>query len=147
MTQPRVRVGVVIPQDDQILLVRHRKGDRTYWMLPGGGLDYGETFARCAEREVHEETGLTISAERVLYLSEAICPRGTRHILNVFMLARLQGGSLLAPVGDVIEEVAFQPVDALQSLTLYPAIAPEIVASHQAGYAGEMRYLGSLWVD
>lgn len=147
MMQPRVRVGVIIPREDHLLLVRHRKADKTYWMLPGGGLDYGETFAQCAEREVHEETGLSITAERVLFLSEAICPRGTRHILNVFMLARLEGGSLMAPVGDVIEEVAFKPVSDLEAMTLYPAIAPHIVASHQQGYLGDMRYLGSLWVD
>ena len=147
MTQPRVRVGVVIPHEDQILLVRHRKGEKTYWMLPGGGLDYGETFAVCAEREVHEETGLRIKTERMLYISEAICPRGSRHILNVFMLARLEGGTVALPEGDVIEEVAFHPVSALETLTLYPAIASEIVAAHQNAYSDEIRYLGSLWVE
>lgn len=147
MTQPRVRVGVVIPHEDQILLVRHRKGPKTYWMLPGGGLDYGETFSACAEREVHEETGLKIKTERMLYISEAICPRGTRHVLNVFMLARLEGGSIVVPEGDVIEEVAFHPVHSLEGLTLYPAIATEIIAAHQRDYQGEIRYLGALWVD
>jgi ADP-ribose pyrophosphatase YjhB (NUDIX family) len=147
MSQPRVRVGVLIPQDDQILLVRHRKGDKTYWMLPGGGLDAGETFAVCAEREVHEETGLQIKTERMLYISEAICPRGTRHVVNVFMLARLEGGTVSLPENDVIEEVAFHPVSALSEITLYPAIAPEIIAAHRNGYQGEIRYLGSLWAD
>ena len=147
MTQPRVRVGVVIPHDDQILLVRHRKGEKTYWMLPGGGLDFGETFASCAEREVLEETGLKIKAGRMLYISEAICPRGSRHVLNVFMLARLEGGTLTIPEGDVIEEAAFHPVSALEGLTLYPAIASEIIAAHRNAYQDEIRYLGSLWVD
>lgn len=147
MTQPRIRVGVVLPHEDQILLVRHRKQDKTYWMLPGGGLDYGETFAQCAEREVLEETGLSIKAERVLYLSEAICPRGSRHILNVFMLGRLEGGSLMVPHEDVIEEVGFRPVSGLEALTLYPAIAPQIIETHRAGYPEGIRYLGSLWVD
>lgn len=147
MTQPRVRVGVIIPHEDQILLVRHRKGDKTYWMLPGGGLDFGETFAQCAEREVHEETGLTIKAERVLYLSEAICPKGSRHVLNIFMLASLEGGSLVIPEGDVIEEAAFHPVNDLEGLTLYPAVASELVAAHRNAYPSDIRYLGSLWVD
>ncbi len=147
MTQPRVRVGVVIPHDDQILLVRHRKGEKTYWMLPGGGLDFGETFAGCAEREVQEETGLQIKAERMLYISEAICPRGSRHVLNVFMLARLEGGTLAIPEGDVIEEAAFHPVDTLEGLTLYPAIASELVQAYRTGFQNEIRYLGSLWVD
>lgn len=147
MSQPRVRVGVVIPQDDRILLVRHRKGERTYWMLPGGGLDFGETFAVCAEREVQEETGLTIKAERLLYISESICPRGSRHVLNVLMLARLEGGEIAIPEGDVIEEAAFHPIASLSGLTLYPAIASEIIAAHQQGFRGEIRYLGSLWAD
>ncbi|MNT79597.1 hypothetical protein D3C72_2189490 [compost metagenome] len=83
----------------------------------------------------------------MLYISEAICPKGSRHVLNVFMLARLEGGTLAIPEGDVIEEAAFHPVSALEGLTLYPAIASEIVAAHRNAYQGEIRYLGSLWVD
>lgn len=144
---PRIRVCAVLPQDDHLLLVRHRKGDKTYWMLPGGGLDFGESFEQCAIREIKEETGLDISISRLLYLSEAICPRGSRHVVNVYMLGRIEGGVLAVPEGDVIDAVEFVPVSGLDRVTLYPAIAPELQAAHAAGYAGAILNLGAMWAD
>ncbi|MNY41854.1 Diadenosine hexaphosphate hydrolase [compost metagenome] len=127
--------------------MRHRKGDKTYWMLPGGGLDFGESFEQCAIREIKEETGLDISIERMLYLSEAICPRGTRHVVNIYLLARIEGGTLTVPEADVIDAVEFIPVSQLSEVTLYPAIAPELQAAHAGGYAGAILNLGAMWAD
>lgn len=145
--QPRIRVATIVPKDDSLLLVRHRKGDKRYWMLPGGGLDYGETFEACAIREIKEETGLDISIERMLYLSEAICPRGTRHVVNVYLLGKLEGGTLAVPTEDVIDAVQFVPFADLDRITLYPPIAEQLQASHAAGYTAGILNLGSMWVD
>ena len=35
--------------------------DSQGWLVPGGGLEPGESLAECAVREVAEETGLSIS--------------------------------------------------------------------------------------
>ncbi|DAC15780.1 MAG TPA: NUDIX hydrolase [Candidatus Poseidoniales archaeon] len=44
--------------DHAILLVRHPERG---WELPGGHLEQGETPMQCLEREVKEETGLSLS--------------------------------------------------------------------------------------
>src|SRR4029077_1048250 len=77
----RIRVAVCLTQDDRMLLVQHEKAGRRYWLLPGGGLERGETVARCAEREVEEETGYRVAPGRLVLVCEAIEPAG-RHILN-----------------------------------------------------------------
>ncbi len=61
-TIPTTRVGVIVFSEDEksLLLVRHRKGNRQYWIIPGGRLEYGETFPECAVRELKEETGLDV---------------------------------------------------------------------------------------
>ena len=51
---PTTRVSVVIVENEKILLVKHRKGNQLYWVLPGGRLEYGETFIDCAVREMQE---------------------------------------------------------------------------------------------
>lgn len=51
-----VGCGIIVEQDDQILL-QHRK-DRDVWGIPGGGMEPGETFLETAIRETYEETGL-----------------------------------------------------------------------------------------
>ncbi len=54
-----------------LLLVKHHVAelDLSYWVLPGGGSEAGETFAETAVREVWEETGVPVEAVRRLYAS------------------------------------------------------------------------------
>ena len=56
-------------------MVRHSYGELN-WEIPGGAGEAGESAAECAIREVHEETGLDVSAERltgVYYEPETRC--------------------------------------------------------------------------
>lgn len=56
-------VGVVVARDDRILLGARASGaGASLWSLPGGRLEYGETFEECGKRELHEETGLIAGA-------------------------------------------------------------------------------------
>ena len=48
-------------------MVRHVEPDRADWTLPGGGVEAGETPAEAAVREAWEETGLRVTAVRLLY--------------------------------------------------------------------------------
>lgn len=142
---PRVRVGVVVVEGDRLLLVRHVKGDDTYWLVPGGGLDWGETIAQCAARELEEETGLSVAVKQYLYLSEAIAPDGRRHIVNVFVRAEVMGGTLAAPDEPAIAEVAWVPFAELGNIRLYPAIADQLIASWRAGFEDGMCHLDVPW--
>ncbi|MGY8992313.1 MAG: NUDIX hydrolase [Rhodospirillales bacterium] len=59
--RPIVAVGVVIWQQDKVLLVRRNKPPRNgAWSIPGGAQKVGETVFEAAKREVMEETSLTI---------------------------------------------------------------------------------------
>ena len=44
--------------DGRILLLRRKDNDK--WTMPGGAMDFGESLAECAVREVREETGFDI---------------------------------------------------------------------------------------
>lgn len=45
------------------------RGGKQY-ALPGGHLEFGETLALCTSREVYEETGLNVEADKLLYVHE-----------------------------------------------------------------------------
>jgi 8-oxo-dGTP pyrophosphatase MutT (NUDIX family) len=54
--------GVVAIAGKVVLL----KNDRDEWELPGGKLEPGEEPASCVVREIHEELGLAVRADRIL---------------------------------------------------------------------------------
>lgn len=142
---PTTRISVVVVEDDKILLVKHRKGDREYWVLPGGRLEYGETFFECAMREVLEETGLEVAVDKIVFLSEAIAPDRSRHIVNVYLTANVTGGILKVGEEDVLAAVDFVSLKELESQTLYPPVSKQILQALPNNFA-EIKYLGNLWV-
>lgn len=144
---PTTRVSViVINQEKQILLVKHRKGPRQYWVLPGGRLEYGEDFHECGAREVKEETGLEVEITRIVFISEAIAPDRSRHIVNIYLLGRLTGGTLRLGNEPVLAAVEFRDLDDLKTLALYPPVQTQILESVDDEFEGGIRYLGNLWV-
>nr|QTU90778.1 NDX1 [Pelargonium graveolens] len=68
--EPRVAVVVFLVKGKTVLLGRRRSsiGDATF-ALPGGHLEFGESFEGCAARELKEETGLDIDDRKVEILT------------------------------------------------------------------------------
>ena len=52
------------PASDKLLLTQ--RADNGQWVLPGGGVESGESLAEACAREVLEETGLTVRVVRLL---------------------------------------------------------------------------------
>lgn len=144
--RPNFRVSLIILNDKQeILLIQHKKGNRYYWVLPGGRIEYGEDFAACAVREIKEEANLDIKFGKVVFLSEAIAPDRSRHIINIYATAEVLGGELKLGNEPVLVDVAYKPILELNKITLYPPVADEIIEAYNEGFQN-MQYLGNLWV-
>lgn len=84
---------VVRDEKDRCLLLKRSmssKGNPGKWDLPGGKVDAGENFDQGLLREVVEETGLTISLQRVLGATESESP--TMKVVYLLLEGRLESG-------------------------------------------------------
>ena len=61
---PKVDIRVVVFQDEKILMVKEKIDGK--WSLPGGWADVGLSPFEIAEKEVQEEAGVIVKAERLL---------------------------------------------------------------------------------
>lgn len=57
---PVPTVDIIIEIEDKIVLIE-RKNPPHGWALPGGFVDYGESFEKAAIREAKEETGIKVT--------------------------------------------------------------------------------------
>jgi len=79
--KPKIGVGfgVMLLKNRKILLgKRHEDPDKAdsvfkysnVWTMPGGKLDYGESFEEGAKREVMEETGIKLNNTKIICVNE-----------------------------------------------------------------------------
>jgi 8-oxo-dGTP diphosphatase len=82
MMQPRIRVSALLRWQDRILLCRHEKPGKEYWLLPGGGVDSGESLVNALQRELLEEIGLRdeIPVEGPIAIVDSIGPAAQRPV-------------------------------------------------------------------
>jgi 8-oxo-dGTP diphosphatase len=146
VASPRLRVAALIPTGDGILTVRHVKDGRAYHLLPGGGVEAGETVGDALVREVREEAGIECIIGAPLFITDSIAPDLSRHVVQITFLAHASGGSSTKGPQDArVAGVEVVPVACLRDLDFRPMIATEIEAAAASGFAGPARYLGPVW--
>lgn len=93
MNHPKVGVGVLIFNEQKILLGKRKASHGAdTWSPPGGHLEYGESFEDCAIREVKEETGLVLENPEFLAVTNDIFAEENKHYVTIFMCAHFPEG-------------------------------------------------------
>lgn len=92
---PRVGVGVFVLDAQGKFLMGIRKGSlgSGTLALPGGHLEFGESFEECARREVKEETDLAVTNIRFLTAVNSVLEAEKKHYVTLFMVGEMRGQS------------------------------------------------------
>lgn len=88
MKQVRVGVAVLVWRDGTFVMQQrigsHGAGT---WSVPGGHLEFGESWEACAKREVMEETGMIITNVQFLALTNDMFATEDKHYITIWVTA------------------------------------------------------------
>jgi len=111
---PKVAAGVVVEEENQVLLVRRRVGPgQGLWSIPAGFVEYDEDPAATAVRECHEETGLEVTLTGLLDVIPGGGAPGEASFIIVYR-GQFVAGTLQA--ADDATQASFFPLEQLPPL-------------------------------
>jgi 8-oxo-dGTP diphosphatase len=148
--EPRIRVSALLRWQDRILLCRHEKPGRgDYWLLPGGGVNSGESLTDALHRELREEVGIEdeIPLEGPVAIVDSISPKRAstaKHVVHIIFAGDLSGRSLEAVTS---QDAAVRGHRLFERAELDDAVLhPPIQRFLRRWESGDPAvYLGSLW--
>lgn len=142
-SRPLVGVGIFVCKDGKFLMGQ-RKGahGEGSWSVPGGHLEFGESFEETARREVKEETGLDCTNVRFGAVTNDFFTAENKHYMTVWMIADWHHGhpAVMEPDKyvqqqwvdfDSLPEPLFLPWKQLLSSEFLPVIKQAIAATAQ----------------
>ncbi len=147
--EPRIRVSALLRWNDRLLLCRHEKPGKEYWLLPGGGVNSGESLVDALLRELAEEVGIDeqLGFEGPVAIADSIAPARTfapKHVVHIIFAADLGGRSLemVTSRDAAVRGHRLFGLGELDEIVLHPPIQ-RFLTRWQPGDPSV--YLGTLW--
>jgi 8-oxo-dGTP diphosphatase len=128
VSEPRIRVAALIRRGDSVLLCNHAKLGRSYWLLPGGGVEEGESLHEALLRELDEECSLrSVTLEGPIAIAESISPADKwprKHVVHLLFAGAVPDDQFAGIATDdaAIRGHRLVPLSELSNLDVRPPI-------------------------
>ena len=125
-----IGVGVMILKENKVLLGRRNDdpgkadselhGEGT-WTMPGGKMDFGETFEETGVREVMEEIGVKVDQDKLKFISVSNDRVPDAHFATIGFLYQEFEGDVKVMEPDEITEWRWFDLDNLPEKIFFPS--------------------------
>ena len=83
----------ILNEDGKVLLQkRNKEPEKGYWSIPGGKLEWMETFEEAVKREIKEECDIDIKIEKLLGIYDHIVKNENQHWVSPSFLCKITNG-------------------------------------------------------
>ncbi len=114
----RIVVGIVRQQNQLLLVQNQADGAEAIWSLPGGVIEEGETLKDALEREMREETGLSVEAFELTYITENFIEQFNAHSLVTYFDCSVTGELSLNDPDREVVACQWVPIEQLEDYIL-----------------------------
>ncbi len=126
--RPVLGVSVCVWRGDEVLMIRRGSPpSKGLWAPVGGKVEWGETLADAARREVREEAGIDCDIAGFSQLRELVGADSPHHVVLAVFAARWLSGEPVA--GDDADQAEWASADRLANYELVEGVLPYILAT------------------
>jgi len=144
--KPTLRVAGLLVHDGSILMVEQGREGERYWLLPGGGVRFGETLSDALRREFIEELGIRVGVSKLLAIVESVSPDPSyrKHVVHLVFEVSAPFDTDPEPHDPKVLSAAFLDELQLQRVDVRPPIA-EFLSGCVRELPSSPQYLGRRW--
>ena len=133
----RIRAGIILISENKLAFIKRVKAGKTYYVIPGGGLDDGEYTDEAAIREAQEELGVTVEVSRLLFMVERVEHQKVTHLQMYYLVNKIDdmfgsgtGEEYQRPSERGTYEAVWLHLDELEKHDCYPSVITNFLQEH-----------------
>jgi len=145
-TMPTIRVSGLLVHDGRILMVEQARGEERYWLLPGGGVHFGETLSDALRREFLEELGMRVGVYKLLAIVESLSPdpEYAKHVVHLVFEVSAPNDDAPSPHESKVLSAVYMDEMQLQRADVRPPIT-EFLSACVRELPSSPQFLGRRW--
>lgn len=122
-----IRVAGLILKKNRVLFVNHRKKWGSYWVLPGGKVEKGESLEEALVRELKEELEIKINPGKLAF-ADFVTKNNGKKVLDIyFRCAHVSGAPQVTGMDKALKAYRFFSLEDLSKVAVKPPGLKEAV--------------------